>query len=88
MSKIYLFDIQSQEWFIQTVTSLNGHDDEGSNQADGKTFSRDAGFPSRRMSACAATGSSIDKTSHNILLIGGQNHVTALADAWVLTLPR
>jgi hypothetical protein len=88
MSSIYVFDIESLEWIVQTITDLNGDAIDDVAQADGKNLDPPQTFPSRRMSACAASGSSQDKTSHNIVLIGGQNDVTALADAWVLSLPR
>lgn len=88
MSSIYAFDIESQQWIVQPVTDLNGHAVDAVEQADGKNLDFPETFPSRRMSACAAAGSSQDKTSHNIVLIGGQNNITALADAWVLSLPR
>ncbi len=88
MSLIYVFDIESEQWIVQPVTDLDGRAVDSMQQSDGKHLDALETFPAQRMSACAAAGSSQDKTSHNIVLIGGQNNVTALADAWVLSLPR
>ncbi|CAG9982471.1 unnamed protein product [Clonostachys byssicola] len=87
MSTVYIFDIETEQWTAQPVTDVNGQAVDVHDQADGKDFESTKTFPSRRMLACAAAGSSQDKTSHNLVLMGGQNNVIALADAWVLSLP-
>lgn len=84
MTSVFIFDIASQEWTEQAVTSLNGTSDEPSERDPNSSDL----LPRRRMSACTVVGSSKDKTSHNIVVLGGQNEVTALADTWVLSLPR
>ncbi|CAM1509067.1 Fc.00g028060.m01.CDS01 [Cosmosporella sp. VM-42] len=83
MASVYIFDIASQTWIEQAVTSLDGDSNEDY-QDNGRNFSTWQSLPSRRISACAAVGSSQDKTSHTIAILGGQNDVTALADTWVL----
>jgi hypothetical protein len=38
MSSIYVFDIESQEWIVQTGTDLNGDAIDDVAQADGKNL--------------------------------------------------
>jgi len=51
-------------------------------------FEPEVAIPQRRYNACAALGTSLDKSSHNIYLLGGENVTYALFDAWILSLPR
>lgn len=84
MTSVFIFDIESEVWFEQSVTGKAG-----STAEDGGIWVDDSDdVPLERMSACSSVGSSHDKTSHNILLIGGQNETHAVGDAWVLSLPR
>lgn len=88
MTSVFIFDIASQIWTQQMVTDVKGNTIEDGDEERNRNVSAIQTLPSRRMSACAAVGSSHDRTSHNIVLIGGQNEHTALGDAWVLSLPR
>ena len=81
MTSVFIFDIAAQTWTEQVVTDVNGNKNEDDDHERNHNVSAVQTLPSRRMSACAAVGSSHDRTSHNIVLIGGQNEVTALGDA-------
>lgn len=89
LSSVYIFDIGSQTWIEQTVTSANGTESIGAaSETDPRGAIYNTVFPRRRMSACAVVGSAKDKTSHNIFVLGGQSESTALLETWVLSLPR
>jgi hypothetical protein len=84
MSSIFIYDIASGTWATQKVTDLNGHIVE-----DGPLgFKPSIAVPQKRFNTCATAGSSQDKTSHNIFILGGQNETYTISDAWVLSLPR
>jgi hypothetical protein len=45
-------------------------------------------IPAWERIASAAVSSAVDKTSHNIFLLGGENITHAHFDAWVFSLPK
>jgi len=82
-TSVFIFDIQSETWLEQETTGQDG----GVAEDNSRYIAPSTDVPRARMSACAAVGSAQDKTSHNILFIGGQNATHALGDAWILSLP-
>ncbi|KAK4186670.1 hypothetical protein QBC35DRAFT_500646 [Podospora australis] len=84
LSSVFIFDIESRIWINQPVTGWDGNLEEDS------TFDvapPNGGIPRSRMSGCAVVGSAQDKTSHNIIYLGGMNETRSSPDAWVLSLP-
>ncbi|KAK5660025.1 hypothetical protein OQA88_13493 [Cercophora sp. LCS_1] len=84
LSSVFIFDIQSHTWIAQPVTGWDGNMDE-----DGTydVAPPSGGIPRSRVSGCAVVGSAQDKSSHNVVYLGGTNETTSLPDVWVLSLP-
>ncbi|RDW91841.1 hypothetical protein BP5796_01235 [Coleophoma crateriformis] len=76
LAEIFVYDITSQRWMVQTVTNTIGISNDTSN-----------GIPSKRYHMCTVVGKSADSTSFNIYVLGGQNETSTPSDIWVLTLP-
>ena len=84
LDSVFIFDIESRTWMKQAVSGLGGNMDQD-DTLPAETPS--GGIPRTRVSCCAVVGSAQDKTSHNIVYMGGTNETTSLPDIWVLSLP-
>ena len=84
MEKIYIYDIATGTWVVQSTTDVKGQIDNSYGHYD--TYG--PGIPNQRFGMCSLVGTAPDRSSYNIYVFGGTNGTDMPGDIWALSLPR